>query len=182
MPTTYVGRASGFLGTLSCLCKAQGPLGAPGARALSSGSLRTTTEPLPGPASGPRPWNLAEVEARPEALEDKQTRRSRGPLTMWGKSGVGGATEKKSLEKSDNKPKTGSPRSTASKADKRKKMYSMCLPGVLFLQDLMQHMVTHRREAVQVPDLKVDLFLEAQPGALPGVHQKALHRAPQQGQ
>lgn len=37
------------------------------------------------------------------------------------------------------------------------------------------HEVAQRREAAQVPDLQVDLFLEAQHGAPPGVHQKAQH-------
>ena len=79
------------------------------------------------------------MEARPEAPEDKQNEEVKGPSDQVG-GGIGwGAAEKKSLEKSDNnkKPKTGSPRSTASKADKRKKMFNMCCKRFCSLQDLM---------------------------------------------
>ena len=88
------------------------------------------------------------MEARPEALEDKQNKEVKGPSDQVG-GGIGwGAAEKKSLEKSDNnkKPKTGSPRSTASKADKRKKMCNMCCKRFCSLQDLMQHMRLHIEE------------------------------------
>ena len=50
------------------------------------------------------------------------------------------------------------------------------LQEVLFLAGPdAAHEVAHRREAVQVQDLLVDLFLETQPGEPPGVHQKARH-------
>ncbi|KAM9233988.1 ras-responsive element-binding protein 1 isoform 3-T3 [Dugong dugon] len=56
--------------------------------------------------------------------------------------------EKKASEKSDDdrKPKTDSPKSTASKADKRKKVCSVCNKRFWSLQDLTRHMRSHTGE------------------------------------
>ncbi|XP_038440035.1 ras-responsive element-binding protein 1 isoform X2 [Canis lupus familiaris] len=56
--------------------------------------------------------------------------------------------EKRSSERSDDdkKPKTDSPRSTASKADKRKKVCSVCNKRFWSLQDLTRHMRSHTGE------------------------------------
>ncbi|XP_048204516.1 ras-responsive element-binding protein 1 isoform X2 [Perognathus longimembris pacificus] len=59
-----------------------------------------------------------------------------------------GMAEKKSLERSDDdkKPKTDSPKSVASKADKRKKVCSVCNKRFWSLQDLTRHMRSHTGE------------------------------------
>lgn len=66
---------------------------------------------------------------------------------MWGEERSSGGC-REVLEESDKKkkPKTGSPRSTASKADKRKKMCSVCCKRFCSLQDLMWHMRPHTGE------------------------------------
>uniref|UniRef100_G1TPT0 Ras-responsive element-binding protein 1 n=1 Tax=Oryctolagus cuniculus TaxID=9986 RepID=G1TPT0_RABIT len=85
----------------------------------------------PGPGAGEAP-----AAAEPHSEETE------------GPSDGEGAAELKSSEKSDDdrKPKTDSPKSAASKADKRKKVCSVCNKRFWSLQDLTRHMRSHTGE------------------------------------
>ena len=99
--------------------------------------------PHPADPEPPAPEPPAEVEATPDAPAEKQSEAAEGPSDADG-DGEGPA-EKIPLEKSDDdkKPKTDTPRSAASKADKRKKVCSVCSKRFWSLQDLTRHMRSH---------------------------------------
>lgn len=142
----------------------------PLAKAQSPESLGKTVfrEPKGPPLShfpgqlSPRPWNW-QVEARPEALEDKQTREVKGgPLTMWGKSGGGGLQRRSPWRRVTTRSQRQAPPG-AQPANGQEEDVQHVLQEVLFPTGPDAAHEVYRRGAVQVPDLKVDLFLEAQP-------------------
>lgn len=108
--------------------------------------------PLPGPAGAPAP-EPEEKPAQPEeeppaeavASSSSEASGEKPGEEAEGASDGESVAEKKSSEKSDDdkKPKTDSPRSVASKADKRKKVCSVCNKRFWSLQDLTRHMRSH---------------------------------------
>lgn len=97
---------------------------------------------VPAPEPEEKPTETPVVEPAPgtrEASVEKQNEETEGP------SDGEGTAEKRSSEKSDDdrKPKTDSPKSVASKADKRKKVCSVCNKRFWSLQDLTRHMRSH---------------------------------------
>lgn len=143
------GKSFKFQGTLSRHRKAHGreepQEDGPGA---SGGGAEG---PLPGPAAVPAP----EPEEKPalppeEPLAEGVASSSEASGEKQGEEAEGASdgesvAEKKSSEKSDDdkKPKTDSPRSATSKADKRKKVCSVCNKRFWSLQDLTRHMRSH---------------------------------------
>uniref|UniRef100_G1MGB3 Ras-responsive element-binding protein 1 n=1 Tax=Ailuropoda melanoleuca TaxID=9646 RepID=G1MGB3_AILME len=110
--------------------------------------------PLPGPAVAPAPEPEEKPTLPPEeplvegvALSSEASGEKQGEEAEGASDGESVA-EKKSSEKSDDdkKPKTESPRSAASKADKRKKVCSVCGKRFWSLQDLTRHMRSHTGE------------------------------------
>lgn len=148
------GKSFKFLGTLSRHRKAhgreepkeEGALPREGqelSRAAEGPLLIPTTSPPPEPEEKPANTLAVEPPAEGEASSEASTEKQSEEVE--GASDGEGTTEKKSSEKSDDdkKPKTDSPRSVASKADKRKKVCSVCNKRFWSLQDLTRHMRSH---------------------------------------
>lgn len=140
------GKSFKFLGTLSRHRKAHGR------------EVPREESPLPpegqgeSGAAGPVPLPAApalEPEEKPEPPAEGEAV-SEGPAEKPGEEAEGtsdgeGAAEKKSSERSDDdkKPKTDASRSVTSKADKRKKVCTVCNKRFWSLQDLTRHMRSH---------------------------------------
>nr|XP_048281784.1 ras-responsive element-binding protein 1 isoform X2 [Myodes glareolus] len=97
----------------------------------SSSSPEPEEKPAESPAVDPSPGTR-------EASVEKQNEETEGP------SDGEGTAEKRSG--GDKRPKTDSPRSVPSKADKRKKVCSVCNKRFWSLQDLTRHMRSHTGE------------------------------------
>ncbi|XP_043446817.1 ras-responsive element-binding protein 1 isoform X3 [Prionailurus bengalensis] len=142
------GKSFKFLGTLSRHRKAHGR---EEPREEGTGASGGAEGPLPVPAVSPapepeeKPANPSSEE--PPAEEVSPAAEKQGEEAEGASDGEGVA-EKKPSEKSDDdkKPKTDSPRSVASKADKRKKVCSVCNKRFWSLQDLTRHMRSHTGE------------------------------------
>lgn len=145
------GKSFKFLGTLSRHRKAHGrevpraesplPREGQGERAAAEGSVPLPAAPALEPEEKPEP--PAEGEAVSEGSAEKQGEEPEGA------SDGEGTAEKKSSEKSDDdkKPKTDASRSVSSKADKRKKVCTVCNKRFWSLQDLTRHMRSHTGKA-----------------------------------
>lgn len=141
------GKSFKFLGTLSRHRKAHGrevpreesplPQEGQGEKGTAEGSAPVPAAPALEPEEKPEP--PAEGEAVSEGSAEKQSEEAEG--TSDGE----GTAEKKSSEKSDDdrKPKTDTSRSVSSKADKRKKVCTVCNKRFWSLQDLTRHMRSH---------------------------------------
>lgn len=151
------GKSFKFLGTLSRHRKAHGrevpreesalPREGQGASGGTEGSMPVPAAVAPAPEPEEKPEPPAEGEAVSEGTSEKQSEEAEG--TSDGE----GTAEKKSSEKSDDdkKPKTDTSRSVSSKADKRKKVCTVCNKRFWSLQDLTRHMRSHTGKSRLAP-------------------------------
>lgn len=136
------GKSFKFLGTLSRHRKVHSR-----EEPLEEDAPPTEDQDAGGVAEGPSPAATPEENPAdswaPEPTADGAAEKHSEEVE--GASDGEGAAEKKFSEKSDEdkKPKTDSPRSVASKADKRKKVCSVCNKRFWSLQDLTRHMRSH---------------------------------------
>lgn len=130
-----------FLGTLSRHRKAhscQEQKEEKAAPSVEKESAGRAVEPSPSPEPEENPVESPAIDPTPgtsEASVEKQNEETEGP------SDGEGTAEKRG--DGDKRPKTDSPKSMASKADKRKKVCSVCNKRFWSLQDLTRHMRSH---------------------------------------
>lgn len=141
-----------FLGTLSRhrrahSCQQPKETEAPLPENESAG--RAAEGPSPSPEPEEKPAESPAIDPTPgtrEASVEKQNEETEGP------SDGEGTAEKR--DDGDKRPKADSPKSMASKADKRKKVCSVCNKRFWSLQDLTRHMRSHTgtRDQPRLPE------------------------------